>query len=111
MVKFGIIGCGHIASRHAEAIINSELMELTAVCDVNPNAAESFGEKYGVKWYTDIDDMLGNHAVDLVNICTPSGLRVEIGLRVAEAGKHLVVEKPMALSLKEADRLIIMLPL
>lgn len=106
MVKIGIIGCGHIASRHADAIMNSALMKLTAVCDVNPHTAKSFGEKYGVKWYTDINNLLSNPALDVVNICTPSGLRVEIGLRVAEAGKHLVVEKPMALSLKEADRLI-----
>jgi len=107
MVRFGIIGCGHIAPRHADAIINSTLMELKAVCDVNPLVAESFGEKYGVKWYTDINSLLNAPEVEIVNICTPSGLRVEIGLQVVEAGKHIVVEKPMALTVKEADRLIV----
>lgn len=105
-VGFGIIGCGHIASRHADAIMNSELLELRGVCDVNPSAAGSFGEKYGVKWYTGVADLLSDPSIDAVSICTPSGLRVEIGLKAAESGKHLVVEKPMALSLEGADRLI-----
>ncbi|OPY62528.1 MAG: 1,5-anhydro-D-fructose reductase [Pelotomaculum sp. PtaU1.Bin065] len=105
-VRFGIIGCGHIAPKHADAIMNSPLMELKAVCDINPSAARDFGEKYGVKWYTDVKDLLDSPDIDVVNICTPSGLRVEIGLQAVEAGKHLVVEKPMALALKEADILI-----
>lgn len=105
-VNYGIIGCGHIANRHADAIINSPFMNLEAVYDINPSAAEAFAQKYGVKCYTDIKDLLNDPEINAVNICTPSGLRVEIGLQVAGAGKHLVVEKPMALTVKEADRLI-----
>lgn len=105
-VRFGIIGCGHIAHKHAEAIVNSPLMELKAVYDINLSAAEAFAEKYGVSWCADINDLLNDSGVDVINVCTPSGLRLEIGLQVAGAEKHLVVEKPMALTLKEADRLI-----
>jgi len=105
-VNFGIIGCGHIAHRHADAIINSPIMELKAAYDVNPSAADAFSEKYGVKCYADIKNILNDPDIDIVNVCTPSGLRVEVGLLAVEAGKHLVVEKPMALTLKDADKLI-----
>lgn len=105
-VRCAIIGCGHIAARHADAIVNSPLLELKAVCDINPSAAANLGEKFKVDWYTDTRDLLSIPDIDVVNICTPSGLRLEIGLQAMEAGKHLVLEKPMTLSLKEADRLI-----
>lgn len=105
-VGFGIIGCGHIANRHAAAIYNSSLMELKAVYDINTAAAETFAKKYGVKWYADIRELLADPEIAVINLCTPSGLRVEIGLQVVEAGKNLVAEKPMALTLKDADKLI-----
>ncbi len=105
-VGFGIIGCGHIANRHAAAIENSSIMELKAVYDINQSAAEAFAKKHGVRWYADVADLLRDPEIAAVNVCTPSGLRVDIGLRVVEAGKNLVVEKPMALTLKDADRLI-----
>ena len=60
--------------------------------------------KKGIRGYTDLEQMLKDGAVDVVSICTPSGLHAELAVRAAEAGKHVVVEKPMAMNLDKADR-------
>lgn len=103
---FGIVGCGRVAPCHADAILSCDGAELLAVADIIEERAMSFANKYGADYYTDYHDMLERDDIDVVSICTPSGMHPEIGIDVARAGKHVIVEKPMALTLIEADRLI-----
>ncbi|MCL6560556.1 MAG: Gfo/Idh/MocA family oxidoreductase [Firmicutes bacterium] len=106
MVKFGIVGCGHIAKKHAEEILILPEAELVAVCDVNARALQKFTSRYGVKGYLDYQEMLKKKDLDVVIICTPSGFHAAMGVLAARSGKHVLVEKPMALTLQDADMLI-----
>ncbi|NPV73025.1 MAG: Gfo/Idh/MocA family oxidoreductase [Pelotomaculum sp.] len=105
-VKFGIAGCGRIARVHAEEILTMPQAELASVCDIDPGALQSFTCRYGVKGYRDYAEMLNKSDLDVIVICTPSGLHAEMGIMAARLGKHVLVEKPMALTLEDADRLI-----
>jgi UDP-N-acetyl-2-amino-2-deoxyglucuronate dehydrogenase len=105
VVRYGIVGCGHIAKKHVAAISKTDGAELVAVCDKDPERMDPFARE-GIRAYTDPGQMLDDGAVDVVSICTPSGLHAELAIRAAQAGKHLVVEKPMAMNLDEADRMI-----
>ena len=105
-LRFGIIGCGRVAPRHAQSILQSPGAELVAVADIVESRARNFQREYGAEVYTDYHEMLKRDDLDVVNICTPSGLHVPMGIEVAQAGKHVIVEKPIALSTADADRLI-----
>ncbi|HRD37249.1 MAG TPA: Gfo/Idh/MocA family oxidoreductase, partial [Bacteroidia bacterium] len=105
-IKFAVIGQGHIGKRHAEMVRRNEACELIAVCDILPK------EKLGLddlkeKFYSNIDDLLKNHPeVEVVNVCTPNGLHAEHSLKALESGKNVVVEKPMALSKSDCEKII-----
>ena len=105
-MRFGIIGCGRIAPKHAESIVALPNAELVAVCDSVPEHAQAFADKYGAVPYIDYQEILKRPDIDVVTIATPSGLHAEIGIAAAKAGKHVMVEKPMAMTLKTADALI-----
>ena len=106
-LNFGIIGCGRIAHKHAEAIKKNVKANLLCVCDIIEERAAEYKDKYGAEaHFTDYRKMLEYSGLDVVNICTPSGMHAEMGIAAAQAGKHVIVEKPMALSLKDADDLI-----
>ncbi len=105
-VRFGIIGCGRIAYKHAEAIMGLAEAQLVAVCDIVPERAGEFGTKYGAEPYLDYREMLERAGLDVITIATPSDLHAEIGIVAARAGKHVLVEKPMAMTLASADALI-----
>ncbi|NLG53308.1 MAG: Gfo/Idh/MocA family oxidoreductase [Clostridiales bacterium] len=97
-VKYGIIGCGVISDWHARAISEIENAEFLGVTDVVEAARKSFAEKYGVKAYDTVDALVADPELDTVCICTPSGLHAPLAIRAANAGKHIVVEKPMAIT-------------
>jgi UDP-N-acetyl-2-amino-2-deoxyglucuronate dehydrogenase len=103
---FGIIGCGVISPFHARAVGELPNARLVAVADIVPESAEQRGGEFGVDFTTDVDELLARPDVDVVSICVPSGLHAEIGVRAAAAGKHVVVEKPIDITLEAADRLI-----
>jgi UDP-N-acetyl-2-amino-2-deoxyglucuronate dehydrogenase len=103
---FGLIGCGRIAPNHARTLVELENAELKAVCDLIPEKAEQFSSEYGGEVYTDYRAVLDRPDIDAIAIATPSGLHAGIGIAAAQSGKHVLVEKPMALSLQDADRLI-----
>jgi UDP-N-acetyl-2-amino-2-deoxyglucuronate dehydrogenase len=103
---FGIVGTGVIAAVHAEAIAALPGAALVAVTDVAPAAAAAFAAARGCAAEPDLDALLAHPHVDVVSVCVPSGLHAEIGVRVAKAGKHLAVEKPIDVTLGAADRLI-----
>lgn len=106
-MKFAIIGCGRIAHRHAEEIVNNPKAELVSVCDIVPERTKEFARRYSAReQYLDYRELLEKSNVDVVNICTPSGLHAEMGIAAALAGKHVIVEKPMVMTLEDADALI-----
>jgi UDP-N-acetyl-2-amino-2-deoxyglucuronate dehydrogenase len=101
-----IAGCGIISSFHARAIAGLPNARLRAVSDVARDAAERRAAEFGADAYDDLAEMLRRPDVDVVSVCVPSGLHAEVGVQVAEAGKHVIVEKPIDVSLAAADRLI-----
>ncbi len=103
---FGVIGCGRIASKHTESIMAIPEAELIAVCDIVSERAEEFARKYNAQPYLDYNELLSREDIDVVTIATPSGNHAEIGIAAAKAGKHVMVEKPMSMTLVEADLLI-----
>lgn len=107
MYKFALVGCGRIAKRHAELLSGVVAdAKLVAVCDVDADKARTFGERHGVDWYQDFDEMMSRAQPDVVSVLTPSGMHREHVVRLAPYGKHIVVEKPMALTLDDADAMI-----
>ena len=103
---FGIVGTGVIAALHAAAIATLPRARLVAVTDVAPGAASSFAAARGCAAEPGLDGLLARADLDVVCVCVPSGLHAEVGIRAARAGKHLVVEKPIDVTLAAADRLI-----
>lgn len=103
-LRIGVIGCGAIHATHCEAIRRIEGAELAAVMDVNSDRARAAGEKYEVPWFDSLGPLL--RRVDAVDVCTPSGTHASIGMRAARAGKHVVVEKPIDVSVRAARRLV-----
>lgn len=107
MYQFALVGCGRIANRHAELLSGAlEGMRLTAVCDTVPERARTIGERYGVPWFDDMDQMMRDATPDVVSVLTPSGLHRDHVIALAPYGKHILVEKPMALTLDDADEMI-----
>ncbi|XUR37336.1 Oxidoreductase [Rhizobium leguminosarum bv. trifolii] len=108
LIKFAIVGCGRIAKRHSELLGLSQIKgaTLAAVCDVAEERAREFGERFGVPYYRSIDEMLQNTEVDVVSILTPSGMHAEHVITAAKYKRHIVVEKPMALTLTDAEAMI-----
>ena len=103
---FGIVGAGVIGAVHAEAIGMVPGARLAAVTDVVPGSAKELADRYGCAAEPDLDALLGRPDVDVVSVCVPSGLHAEVGMRAVAAGKHLVIEKPIDITLDAADRLI-----
>ena len=117
VVRFGIIGCGEVGSSlsgtdqyngigewHARYIREIPGAELAAVCDLNERNAQALAKKFGVKdFYLKYPELLARRDIDVVNICTPSGTHGEIAVAAARAGKHVILEKPMEVTLERAD--------
>lgn len=103
---FGIIGCGMISGWHAEAISRIPQARLVGVTDAVEELRNGTARKYGVIPYESVEKMLADPNIRIVSICTPSGLHAPLAIQAAQAGKHVIVEKPMALNLKDADQVI-----
>ncbi|PKO21942.1 MAG: oxidoreductase [Chloroflexi bacterium HGW-Chloroflexi-1] len=103
----GLIGAGNIARTHAAAIAEIPNARVVGVYDSSEAAGRACAEELGgVAWTGDLDELLDRDAVDIVNICTPSGTHAELAVAAAQAGKHLIVEKPLDVTLERADRII-----
>ena len=103
---FAVIGCGVIAQFHARAIQNIRGSRLVAGVDAVPAAAEKFAREFGCAAYTDCREMLARDDIDIITICTPSGAHLEPAVAAARAGKHVLVEKPLEITLRRCDRVI-----
>ncbi|MHB0859627.1 MAG: Gfo/Idh/MocA family protein, partial [Anaerolineae bacterium] len=101
-----LIGCGKVGHTHAQALQGLDESRLVAICSRSGDKARSFAERYGGTAYTDVAEMLRDPQVQMVTICTPQHTHAPLGLQCLEAGKHVLLEKPMALDLKGCDALI-----
>jgi predicted dehydrogenase len=108
MLNFALVGCGRIAKRHSELLGHGQIVgaRLVAVCDIVESKARAIGERFNVPAYTDMHEMMRREAVDVVVVLTESGLHARHVVELAAHGKHVVVEKPMALTLDDADAMI-----
>ena len=104
--RIALVGCGRISRNHFDAIAEVPELELVAVCDIIESRAAEWGSRLGVPSFTDLDAMLSSVECDIVTVCTPSGLHPAHGTTAARVGKHVVCEKPMAISLEGADALV-----
>ncbi|MGE5661228.1 MAG: Gfo/Idh/MocA family protein [Ignavibacteriales bacterium] len=106
MIHFAIVGCGHISKKHAEAIAKTKNGKLVAVVDTVSDRLNEFKNQYGVSGYLSMDEMLQNERIDVVNICVPSGLHAKLAVEAAKHKKHIIVEKPIALTVSDAEMII-----
>lgn len=105
-VRIALVGCGRISANHFEAIAKVDGLALSAVCDSVESRARAAGEQWQVPWFTSYEKMLAEADCDAVAIATPSGLHPAHGIAAAKAGKHVISEKPMAITLASADALV-----
>ena len=105
-LNFGIVGCGMIADIHAQALNSLDGVRLVGVADVSFPHAQSFAEKHGVHAYENYETMLSDEKIDAICICTPSGFHAEQAKAALLAGKHVAVEKPLAMTVSDADAVI-----
>jgi predicted dehydrogenase len=106
-VKVGIVGTGKIARVHAQSLVNLEEADFTAVCDMDAARAQAFADEYGVpNVFSDMNEMLTSGLVEAVMCCTPHPVHERVVVAAANAGIHVLCEKPMAITLDEADRMI-----
>lgn len=105
-INYAIVGCGAISRTHIRALKQMEKAVLYAVCDKSKERAEEAAAETGALVYTDLDDMLGDKNVDAVIILTASGMHGDMGMKAAKAGKHVIVEKPIDISVIKAKQLI-----
>ena len=105
-LRFAIVGCGVIGPTHAEAINSLPGAELVAVCDINHEQGQKLAGSYGATAYTNLDEMLAREKLDVVTICTPSGTHGEYACKVMLTGRHVIVEKPMEITLAAIDEML-----
>lgn len=104
-LNFGIIGCGNVATTHADALASIERGRLVGVSDHTPANAEKFAKKCNALCYGSYEEMLADPQIDAIIVCTPSGLHLENAIAALAAGKHVVLEKPMAFTREECQRI------
>ncbi len=105
-IGIGILGCGNVAKIHAEAISRVPQLKLVSVCSRSIQSAERLASPYGVRFGTGLPEFLADPSLQAVTICTPSGTHGDLGVAAAKAGKHVLMEKPIDVSLAKADALI-----
>ncbi len=106
-IKFGVVGLGNIGTRHMH-VINGlcESTILAGVCDIENEKNIKYSELYGVPSYLNLTELLKNKDIQIVSVCTPHGLHAEMSIEISKAGKNVLVEKPMALSTYDCNRMI-----
>jgi len=106
-LKVGVIGCGSIAKyRHLPEYAANEHVEVVAVCDIIEERVNEFAKEYNAKAYTDYKELLADDSIDVISVCLPNYLHAPASIAASNAGKHVLVEKPMATSREEAEAMI-----
>ena len=108
MINFALVGCGRISKRHSELLGENQIAgaQLVAVCDKIVSKAQVIADKYSIPVYSCLHDMMKAEKIDVVVVLTESGLHAQHTIELAPYGAHVVVEKPMALTLDDADAMI-----
>ncbi|WP_435166696.1 Gfo/Idh/MocA family protein [Candidatus Pelagibacter bacterium nBUS_28] len=108
MLRFAIVGCGRIAKRHSELLGFDKIKNasLVSVCDINENKARKIGQQFNIPHYINMDEMMEKESIDVVSVLTESGNHAKHVINLSKYGKHLIVEKPIALKLSDADLMI-----
>lgn len=107
MKKIGIIGCGKIAQiRHIPEYLNDPNAEIIAYFDLNQQRAEELAQKNGGKAYSTIEGLLADPTIDAVSVCTSNETHAQISIDAMRAGKHVLVEKPMATNIQDCERMV-----
>ena len=106
MLGVGVIGCGAISKLHVDSYLEMDNVVLKAVSDVNSERAKKVGYAHNIDCYESFEELLTRDDIDLVSICTPSGLHKDIVIAAAEAKKHIIVEKPIDVTLEKIDAMI-----
>lgn len=105
-IKFAVVGCGHIGKRHAEMISRNEEAELVALVDTKQKALLGI-ESFDVPFFESLEDLLASEVeIDVVNVASPNGFHADQGMKILDAGIHLVIEKPMSLTKSDSEKLI-----
>lgn len=106
-LSVAIVGCGHVANEHAIAWRRIKGVELVACCDVNEEAAKSFGRRHGIpKSYADFEELLSKERPSIVDVCAPPQAHKPLAVRAMELGCHVLLEKPMATSARDAEEIV-----
>ena len=108
MLNFALVGCGRIAKRHSELLGFNEINEakLVSVCDNVVDKANKIAEQFNVAAYKDMDEMMKSESIDVIVVLTPSGLHAKHVINLSKYGKHIMVEKPMALTIEDTENMI-----
>ena len=108
MLKFALVGCGRISKRHSELLGFDQIAgaKLVSVCDNVIGKAKKIGKQFNISSYDDMDKMMKSELIDVIVVLTPSGLHAEHVVNLAQYGKHMMVEKPMALSIEDTEKMI-----
>jgi UDP-N-acetyl-2-amino-2-deoxyglucuronate dehydrogenase len=106
-LKLGFIGCGRISQKHFDALkqLNKQI-EVVAVCDIDEEKLAKVGEMTTARQYLDVNTMLSSENLEIVTVATPNGLHYEHAMKVLKSGRHVIIEKPMTLNIRDADALI-----
>ena len=105
-IKFGIVGCGMIANVHAKAISEIAEAELVGASDNSYDYALKFAQKWGIRAFNDYNELLSDKEIDVVCVCTPSCFHAQNSIDALNSGKHVVLEKPMAITVEDTDKII-----
>ena len=105
-VGFAVIGVGLVGPRHAEFISKADGAALKVICDLREDRGRPLAEQYGAEWVADYREVMKRSDIQVVNICLPTALHLEVARAAAAAGKHVIVEKPIELNLDRAHELI-----
>ena len=104
-IGFGVVGLG-MGAYHVDAILQAKGTKLIALCDIDEERLRRSAEKYNVKAYKNYDDMLKDSEVEVVNVCTPSGMHADMAITAVNAGKNIIIEKPVDINVEKIDRLL-----
>lgn len=104
MLKAGVLGAGHLGKIHLKLLQQSERYDLVGFYDADAQNATKIEEELGYKYYSDVDELIA--ACDMIDVVTPTSYHHSSGMKVLEAGKHLFIEKPITVTVEEAEELI-----
>jgi len=105
-LKTGLVGCGKVGHLHAKALSRLPESRFVAACDSDFQRAQQFAAEYNVRAYCDVEEMIAHSELESLNVCTPHPLHAEPAVNAAQAGVHVLIEKPLASSLEDCDAIL-----